>query len=142
VLFIFGWLLLFLAAKTIFFDKFKLPKHLTSLTLTIGGVSQGIFGIGGPFFAVALKDSFKNKSQMRTTLATFFVSYNVIRITQIYVHTEVDVSVFLDLWWIPAPLAISIHLGHLAHKKLSEGVFKKAVAALATFSGIEFLLKK
>ncbi len=138
----FGLFLLFLAAKTMFFDNIKLPKHFSNLVLAIGGISQGVFGIGGPFFAIALKDKFQNKSEMRATLAMFFITFNVIRICQFSIQKTLTFDIFFKLWWIAAPLAISIHLGHLVHKKISESAFKKIVAFLATFSGIEFLFKK
>jgi uncharacterized membrane protein YfcA len=142
IIFAFGLFLLFLAAKTMFFDNVKLPKHFSNLVLTIGGISQGVFGIGGPFFAIALKDKFKNKSEMRATLAMFFITFNLIRICQFSFQDALTFDIFFKLWWIAAPLAVAIHLGHLVHKKLSEGAFKKIVAILATFSGIEFLFKK
>ena len=142
IIFSFGLFLLFLAAKTIFFDDIKLPKHFSQLVLTIGGISQGLFGIGGPFFASALKDKFKNKSEMRATLAIFFIVFNLIRICQFSLQGTLTPDIFFKLWWIAAPLAISIHLGHRVHKKISESNFKKIVALLATFSGIEFLFKK
>ena len=142
IIFSFGLFLIFLAAKTIFFDDIRLPKHFSNLVLTIGGVSQGIFGIGGPFFAIALKNKFKNKSEMRATLAIFFITFNLIRVCQFSFQDTLTFDIFFSLWWVAAPLAIAIHLGHLVHKKISEGTFKKIVAVLATFSGIEFLFKK
>ncbi len=142
IIFSFGLFLIFLAAKTIFFDNIKLPKHFSNLVLTIGGISQGVFGIGGPFFAIALKEKFKNKSEMRATLATFFITFNLIRVCQFSFQDTLSFDIFFSLWWVAAPLAIAIHLGHLVHKKLSEGAFKKIVAFLAIFSGVEFLFKK
>ncbi|MCE3254731.1 MAG: Sulfite exporter TauE/SafE [Rickettsiaceae bacterium] len=142
ILFIFGLFLLLLAAKTMFFDDIKLPKHFSNLILTAGGISQGVFGIGGPFFAIALKNRFKNKSEMRATLAIFFIAFNMIRILQFSIKGTLNFDLFFTFWWIAAPLAISIHLGHLVHKKISESAFKKTVATLAVFSGIEFLFKK
>jgi uncharacterized membrane protein YfcA len=142
ILFCFGALLLLLSVKIIFFDNLKLPKHFSNLVLTIGGISQGIFGIGGPFFAIALKDKFHHKSQMRATLAMFFISFNIIRVCQFSFNQTLTPEIFFTFWWIPAPLAIAIHLGHLVHKKLSESKFKKALVALTTFSGIVFLFKK
>jgi hypothetical protein len=128
--------------RVIFFDNLKLSKHFSNLVLTIGGISQGIFGIGGPFFAIALKDKFHHKSQMRATLAMFFISFNLIRVCQFTFNQTLSLEVFLTFWWVPAPLAIAIHLGHLVHKKLSESKFKKAFVTLTTFSGIVFLFKK
>lgn len=142
ILISFAVFLLFLAVKTMFFDNLKLPKHFSNLVLTIGGISQGIFGIGGPFFAIALKNHFHNKSQLRATLAAFFISFNIIRTCQFTFQKTLTFDIFFTFWWVPVPLAISIHLGHLVHKKLSESKFKKIVAILAIFSGIEFLFKK
>jgi hypothetical protein len=138
----FGIFLLFLAVKTMFFDNFKPPKHFSSVVLTIGGISQGVFGIGGPFFATALKSRFQNKSELRATLAMFFISFNIIRTIQFSFKETLTFDIFFTFWWIPLPLAISIHLGHLIHKKISESKFKKIIAILAAFSGIEFLFKK
>jgi uncharacterized membrane protein YfcA len=142
ILLSFGIFLLFLSAKTMFFDNLKLPKHFSNLILTIGGVSQGVFGIGGPFFAIALKNRFQNKSELRATLAMFFISFNIIRTIQFSFKETLTFDIFFTFWWIPLPLAISIHLGHLVHKKISESKFKKIIALLSAFSGIEFLFKK
>ncbi len=139
---IFGVFLLLLAAKTMLFDDIKLPRGYTGFVLTIGGISQGVFGIGGPFFATALKNNFKNKSEMRTTLAMFFIVFNIIRMAQFTIQKTLTFDIFLELWWVAAPLALSIYLGHVVHKKISESTFKKTVAILATFSGLEFLFKK
>ncbi|MFT7087688.1 MAG: putative membrane protein YfcA [Rickettsiales bacterium] len=142
IIFILGFLLIFLSVKTMFFDNIKLPKHFSNIILAIGGVSHGIFGIGGPFFAIALKNRFTNKSELRATLATFFITFNLIRICQFSIQGTLSFEIFFQLWWIAAPMAISIHLGHLLHKKINESTFKKFVAVLTTFSGIEFLFKK
>jgi hypothetical protein len=142
IILIFGIFLLFLASKIMFFDDIKLSKKFTKVSLIVGGISHGVFGVGGPFFAVALKNHFKNKSEMRTTLATFFITFNLIRICQFSLYKTLDFDLLFSMWWVAAPLAISIHLGHLVHKKLSESIFKKLLVALATFSGIAFLFKK
>ena len=82
------------------------------------------------------------ESKAFSTLAIFFIVFNLIRICQFSLQGTLTPDIFFKLWWIAAPLAISIHLGHRVHKKISESNFKKIVALLATFSGIEFLFKK
>ena len=139
---IFGAFLLLFASKIMFFDNIKIPRHFSNLALTIGGISHGLFGVGGPFFALALKEKLKTKSEMRATLAALFISFNFIRVFQLSLQDSITFGDLFKLWWVAAPLAISIHLGHLVHKKISESAFKKIVAIVATFSGIEFLFTK
>ncbi len=139
---IFGFLLLFLAVKVIFFDHIQLSWHLSNSILVIGGLSQGVFGIGGPFFMMALWDKFDNKTQARATLAMFFIVFNLLRVLQFFINKTLNFELFFKLWWIPCPLAIAIHLGYLVHKKMNDKYLKKITAALSAIAGVEFLLKK
>jgi len=137
---IFGILLILLAIKTMFFDKFVFPKFFKKNLLLIGGISQGAFGIGGPFVANALKNDFKNKSEFRTTLAMFFVVFNVVRVAQLCWQGELKLDFFAQIWWCPIPIFCAIKLGHLVHLKISEDIFKKGIGIMTIFAGLKFLL--
>jgi uncharacterized membrane protein YfcA len=141
ILSIFAVLLIMLALKVIFFDNIILPRFLRKFILLLGGFSQGVFGIGGPFFALALKNKFKNKSELRTSLAGFFISFNLIRVIQLNVQRHFNWEIFLDYWWIPLPLALAIYLGHKLHNIFSEKVFKTTIGGVSLFSGLEFFFK-
>lgn len=139
--FIFGILLIFLALKTVFFDNITFPKFFKNKLILIGGISQGAFGIGGPFFANAVKNDFKNKSAMRTTMASFFAAFNLIRIAQLTLQNELKPEFFSKIWWTIIPVFIAIKLGHLVHLKISEEHFKKGIAIMTIFAGLKFLSK-
>jgi uncharacterized membrane protein YfcA len=136
----FGVLLVLLSIKTMFFDDFIFPKFLQKNLLLIGGISQGAFGIGGPFVANALKNDFQNKSEFRATMAMFFVVFNLVRVAQLGFHGELKLDFFTQIWWCPIPIFCAIKLGHLVHLKISEDIFKKGIALMTIFAGLKFLL--
>jgi uncharacterized membrane protein YfcA len=137
----FATFLIILALKVMFFDNIKFPKIFTKFLLLIGGFSQGIFGIGGPFFSIALRSRFHNKSEARSTLAIFFIAFNIVRVIWLCYRGKFVFQPFLEYWWTVIPLIIAIHLGHIIHGKISEKTFKNMVAGMAFLAGIEFLLK-
>ncbi|MDX2082545.1 MAG: sulfite exporter TauE/SafE family protein [Rickettsiales bacterium] len=137
----FGILLILLAIKTMFFEHKILPKKFKEILLFFGGISQGAFGIGGPFFVNALKNDFKNKSQLRTTMAIIFVFFNLIRLIQLFLLKQIKVDFFGNIWWTIIFIFLAIKLGHLVHLKISEEVFKKGIALMTIFAGIKFLTK-
>ncbi len=138
---IFGIILIALAIKIMFFDKFTFPKILKKKLILIGGISQGAFGIGGPFWVNALKDDFKNKSSLRTTLAVCFVAFNLIRIPQLSLQGQIKLDFFAAIWWVMIPIFLAIKLGHLVHLKISEEIFKKGIALMTIFAGLKFVTK-
>ncbi len=138
---IFGILLILLAVKNIFFDKFTFPKIFKQKLLFIGGMSQGAFGIGGPFVANALKDDFKNKSTFRTTLAVFFVVFNLVRFVQLSLQGEIKPEFFAEIWWTVIPVFLAIQVGYGVHLKISEDVFKKMIGGMTILAGVKFLSK-
>jgi uncharacterized membrane protein YfcA len=136
---IFGILLIALSIKIMFFDKITFPKIFKSKLIFIGGIAQGAFGTGGPFLANALQKDFQNKSNLRTTLAVFFVSFNMIRIVQLSAQHQLSLDFFAKIWWTIIPVFVAIKLGHLVHLKISEELFKKGIAIMTIFAGLKFL---
>ena len=136
---IFGILLILLAIKTIFFDKFIFPKNFKTQLLFIGGISQGAFGIGGPFIVNALKNDFKNKSALRTTMAVFFLFFNLVRFAQLSLQGKIEPVFFSKIWWTIIPVFLAIHIGYRVHLKISENLFKKMIGLMTIFAGLKFL---
>lgn len=136
-----GALSIILSIKIIFFDDLKFPKTFRASLLLVGGVSHGLFGIGGPFVVNALRGEFKNKSELRTTMATFFVTLNIVRLFQLIMQKEIHATLFSEIWWVIFPIFIAIFYGFKAHLRISEEFFKKLIGAMTLFSGIVFLLK-
>jgi uncharacterized protein len=137
---IFGILLISLAVKIMFFESFTFPKIFKQKLLLIGGISQGAFGTGGPFVANALKDEFKTKSNFRTTLAVFFVIFNLVRLVQLLAQGEIKLNFFYEIWWTIIPVFLAIWLGYKIHLKISENFFKKLIALMTILAGLKFLL--
>lgn len=137
---IFGLLMIALSIKIMFFEKFIFPRIFKNKLIFFGGVSHGSFGIGGPFWVNALIKDFKNKSELRTTMAAMFVFFNVFRVFQLSLEGEIHLDFFSEIWWVVIPVFFSIYLGHLVHTRLSDTLFKKAVAVITVLAGIKFLI--
>jgi uncharacterized membrane protein YfcA len=137
---LFGILLLLLTIKIMFFDKYVFPKIFKRKLILIGGISQGAFGVGGPFWANALQRDFKNKSGLRTSLAAFFVSFNFIRFIQLGLQNQLHLDFFINISWTIIPVFIAIKLGHKIHLKINENYFKKGIAILTLFAAIKFII--
>jgi uncharacterized membrane protein YfcA len=138
---ILGALSIFLSLRIIFFENVKFPKFLRNFLLLIGGISHGLFGIGGPFIVNALQGEFKNKSELRTTMASFFVTFNILRFTQLLVQKQIKPDFFFNVSWTIIPVFIAIFFGFKVHLKIDEKLFKKMIAAMTFFAGIVFLFK-
>lgn len=137
----FATILLLLSLKIIAFDNYELPKIFKNQLILIGGISQGAFGIGGPFWVNALKNDFLNKSQLRTTMAIFFVFFNLIRFINLAINKQLKLELFSNILWVIIPVFISIKLGHLLHLRISESFFKKLIGLVTMFAGLKFGLK-
>jgi hypothetical protein len=135
-----GTVLIILAVKIIFFDHIKLPKIFKNKLLLIGGIAQGMFGMGGPFVVNAMQGDFKTKSNLRTTMAIFFVCFNIIRFIQLQIQNQLNWKLIGSVWWSFIPVFICIKLGHKVHLKISEESFKKLIAVITVLSGIKFLI--
>src|SRR3989338_5170070 len=133
ILLIFAILSIILSIKVIFFDKIKIPKLFKNLLLSIGGISHGLFGIGGPFVVNAVKEEFKNKSELRSTMAVFFVALNIVRFCQLFIQKTITIGFFTDVWWTIFPVFIAIFFGFKAHLRISENIFKKLVGTMTFF---------
>jgi len=136
---ILGLLLILISVKTMFFDQIILPKIFKSKLLLVGGISHGAFGIGGPFVINALRKDFKNKSELRTTMAVYFATFNFIRIIQLSLQGQIHLEFFSKIWWVIIPVFLAVKLGHQVHRKISEEFLKKMIALLTLLAGIKFL---
>lgn len=134
-----GGLLFLLAIKILFFDKYVFPKIFKSKLVLIGGIAHGAFGVGGPFLANALQKDFQNKSNLRTTLACFFVFFNLIRFVQLALQNKLKAEFFINIWWAIIPVLFAIKLGHKVHLKISENLFKKGVAVMTVIAAIKLI---
>lgn len=135
----FGLLLLILAARIMFFDHYKIPKIFKQKLLFVGAICQGTFGVGGPFVVNAIKDDFKNRSEIRATMAAYFLFCNCIRIVQLSITGKFTFDFLNKAWWIIIPVFITIWLGHFFHRTINENHFKKGVGLITTIAAVRFI---
>lgn len=137
----FGIILFILSIKLIFFEKYRIPKIIRNKFLILGALSQGAFGIGGPFVVSVLSDDFKSKSDLRSTMAVYFLFCNIIRIVQMYFANALELNFFKNILWTIIPVFLAIFLGHKVHLKISNKAFKKGVVVIILVSAVNFIYK-
>lgn len=138
---ILGIFLILIAVRSIFFSNKTLPKIFKNSLLFIGGISHGAFGIGGPFVVNAIQNEFQNKSELRTTMAVFFVTFNLVRVAQLIIQGQFRLDFIQQIWWVIIPIFGAIKLGHKVHLKISEELLRKGILFVTLGAGIKFLLK-
>ncbi len=140
ILQIFAVFLICYAFWTILSPKFSIAKILKLPINFIGGVFGSLFGTPGPFFVIAMRDVFKNKSEMRATFAIVFLLLSILRIPTYYKTGLLDFDKILPFWWIMFPLLITVWIGHRIHVKLSERMFQVGISVLLGLAGISILI--
>ncbi len=129
-----------LAIRIIFFEKLVFNNFIRNKLMFFGGISQGAFGIGGPFWANALEDKFSSKSELRATMAGFFVIFNIARWLQLYFSNQLNYNFFAKIFWVIIPVFIAIRLGYICHLKISNQWFRKLIGYLTLFAAFKFII--
>ena len=138
---IFSIFLIIMAIKSLLLDKLTIIHLLRQPLIFVGGIMQGIYGIGGPFTLLATKDLFASKSMLRSSLATYFIFFNLVRIVQFQLTGVMDYTEIFEMWWLIFPIFVAVFLGYIIHIKISEEIFKKVLNILLLFAGIVFMLR-
>lgn len=134
---IFALFLFVFSIKSLFFDKNKKPNILLQKTfLFFGGFLQGLFGTGGPFTVIAIRDKFSNKSELRTTMAFFFITFNIIRVIQLTLQNSSDYTYIASYWWLAFVLIFAITIGYKIHLKVNEHYYKIGINVLILLASI------
>lgn len=99
------------------------------------GVVHGLFATGGPLAVAVIARMLPSKATMRSTLAVMWFVLNVIVLTRLAVRGHVDeTSLGGSLRLVPA-MAVGMVLGELVHVRVTERVFRGAVAGLLLVTG-------
>ncbi len=138
---IFATFLFIFSLKNLFFNSDIKNKILKRIVLFFGGILQGVFWTGWPFTVMAMKDSFKNKSELRTTMALFFIVFNIIRAIQLYLQGSFQYQIIIDYSWLAIILLLAVTLGHKVHIKISDKVFNLGINYILLASSILLFLK-
>ena len=137
---IFAITLALLALRIVFFEKLVLNNFVKNKLMFFGGISQGAFGIGGPFWANALENKLNNKTEFRATMAGFFVIFNFVRFLQLTATNQLDLDFFIKISWVIFPIFVAIKIGYKVHLKISNNWFKKLIGYLTLFSAFKFII--
>ena len=138
---VFAAFLFIIAIKSLLMDRLRIMRFFRIPLLFGGGIMQGIYGVGGPFTILAVKDEFNSKSCLRSTIALYFIVLNIIRIIQFEVTGVMHISEIFTMWWLVFPVSIAVCLGYKVHLKISETLFKKFINILLLISGIIYLIR-
>lgn len=130
-------LLIAFGIRTAFFGDIKVHGVISKIFVFVSGIVHGLIGTGGPIAIIGMKSSFKNKSELRSSMAIFFIILNVIRMVQLGVMHQ-EFMIFFENTIVIIPLTIAIILGHKMHKKISERYFQKILSIFFIIAG--FLL--
>ncbi len=122
--------------------QFRPSKVFRHSFVLLGGFIQGAFTTGGPFVLMGYKDEFDNKTQLKATMAAFFLTCNLWRLAQTCA-TDMDAvtNTVSSYWWLFLPVIAGVAAGHFVHVRISEAFFRKAVLAGLLGAGILLLLK-
>jgi uncharacterized membrane protein YfcA len=142
LLVIFAIFLIIFALRSLLFTKITaLPKTLRNFFVVAGGVMQGIYGTGGPFTLLGVRDEFKNKSELRSTMAMFFITFNLVRIVQLNLQGKFNGEAFFSLWWIALPLGLVIFAGYKIHLNLNEKFSQQMISIILLIAGVALLVR-
>lgn len=91
----------------------------------LGGLVQGLYSTGGPMVVAGYRNRFANKSQLRATMAAFFLLANLWRVVQLVLTGDMGViTVVADYWLAFIGVPVGVWLGHRIHVALSEKQFR------------------
>ncbi len=136
---IFGVFLITYAIWALWFANFYVKKIFRKIINFLGGTITGLFGTGGAFFVVAMRNAFRHKSEMRTTFAVLFFTLGVLRVLVYFQNGILDFGMMKPYWWIVFPMIGTMLIGYHIHLKISEKTFQKGVSVLLGLAGISFL---
>ena len=108
----------------------------------VGGLTGGLFGIGGPIYATYLAARIHDAARMRATLSAVFSFSTGLRLT---VYLIAGLLLESTVWWaflllLPA-MPVGLFIGHRLHARLTPRQIGRFVSVLLVASGLSLLWK-
>lgn len=138
----FAVLLVVYGLQGLLWPKFKPPRAVSYAFVAGGGLIQGLFTAGGPFILMGYRSFFDNKTQLKATMAAFFLSSNIWRMGQTMFDGSVAPAQLAQALWLGIPVVAGVWLGHHVHLRLSEQSFQRGLMACMIAAGVILLLKQ
>ena len=126
----------------LFFPNILIPENLKKALVVLGGFIQGVYTIGGPFVLMGYKDHFSSKQELRSTMAGYFFIINGLRVVFYILLGGSYVEIVTEYYPIAFMVMISVWLGYLVHREISEVLFKKLIIIAILLIGIIILVTK
>jgi len=124
---IFAIIIIAYVIKSWLSEDFKLSFIMRRVFMLCGGILHGIYAAGGPLTLVGCRRLFDHKSELRATMAAFFLSCNLWRIGQLALTDRLPSEPFVTFWWLVPIILVGIYIGLHIHVKLNEAMFKKGM---------------
>lgn len=142
---ILGAFILIIGFNNIFkpFSKFKLKENslVYDVILFFAGIFHGMFVTGGPLLVLYLSNKTKDKTEFRATISFIWIVLNsIILLQNIKSGLFVEKTLILTAFSIPI-IFLSMFIGNLIHKKISQEFFMKLTNILLVISGLSLFLK-
>ena len=138
----FALILIIYACFNLFFPNIFIPETLKKALVVLGGFIQGVYTIGGPFVLMGYKDHFSSKQELRSTMAGYFFIINSLRVVFYILLGGSYIEIVAEYYPIAFMVMISVWLGYLVHRKISEDLFKKLIIIAILIIGIIILITK
>ncbi|MBI1326943.1 MAG: TSUP family transporter [Alphaproteobacteria bacterium] len=139
---VFAVFLILYGVQGIFFPQLVLHHFIGKAFVMMGGFIHGVFTTGGPFVLMGYRENFAGKTELRASMAVFFVLANIWRIAQegIFQGGEA-VKTIIEYWWTAIPIIAAVIAGYFIHLGLPETLFRRAMTIGLMSVGVVFLLK-
>ena len=108
---------------------------------TLGGVSQGLFGISGPIAMTRLLATFDNKTVVRNYAFAFFLPLNSVRALG-YVVQDAYTAQTIEMMLFSAPaLVLALWFANRLHFHVREAHFRRVVAWFILIGGFSLFYR-
>ena len=138
---VFAVFLLVLSLQGLLAPKIKLQGMFSKAALLVSWGVQGMFGTGWPFAVAALRDRSADKSELRATMAIFFVFFNLVRAVQLYIQDELYLDRIIPYWWLIIVLLVAIFGWYQVHIRFSDRWFRVGIHILLLIAGLILLIR-
>ena len=112
-----------------------------NLLLFFGGLFHGMYVCGGPLLVAYLTGKLRDKSEFRATISSIWLPLNFLNLAD-HIRNGYVNSTTLALTAIGVPVVfISVHIGTVLVKRMSQDFFIKLTNVLLVISGLSLIVR-